>query len=237
MLYFNVIFNILLNCFIFYSGFAVATYDRQRSPSPSEIDWDGLIASPKTNPPMHISDLLSPLDHSVTIEHKEPPPVNINHSESPTRMIHSNRPTQTESALKAKKSYHRKEYRKRIYQMDKEAFQALPPDEQEKRRAYNKSRQALYRARVKLTLGKSSPKMAELHHIRQLIKNGKATEEQKERLKNENAKANAKKQRWKAKVRQNKMLKIDSSKATSALPSIPAIIPTKSRTKRKRTQN
>lgn len=232
MLYSNVIFNILLNCFIFYSGFAVATYDRHRSPSPSEIDWDGLIASPKTNP-IHISDILSPLDHSGTIEY----PVNINHSESPARTIHSNRPTQTESALKAKKSYHRKEYRKRIYQMDKAAFQALPPDEQEKRRAYNKSKQAIYRARVKLTLGKSSPKMAELHQIRQLIKNGKATEEQKERLEIENAKANAKKQRWKAKARQNKMLKINSSKATSALPSIPAIIPTKSRTKRKRTPN
>lgn len=228
-MYCNVLLNISFQICLFQLGFTTPVYERQRSPSPSEIDWNGLAESPKS--PLRIEDLLSPLGSSGVS-----PALSMTNRESSTDM-NTFKPipfSPTDNALRPRKKDDMKAYRKYAYQVDKAKMQALSPDEQMKKKEHRNSVQHMYKARVRQRTGFSSVKIANLHHIRQLIKAGQATDEQKGVLKTANAIANEKKRKWRAQSRKDKLSKTvlpntDNLTKTAT----PVFIPKKPRTKRK----
>lgn len=217
---------------LFPSGFSIPTNKRQRSPSPSEIDWNSLVAF--SSSPVRLDDLLSPLSHTDMIKYEGLATANEHRSHSPTGIsstVISSSPTV--KALNPRKIYSAKQQRKIRYQKDKANMQSLPPEQKERTIAYRKEKQSEYRARLKQRIGFSSAPVAHLHQIRQLVKSGKATEEQKQYLQIKNAKANEKKRKWRANVRQRKSLRTDLTKIDNSVKTyIPLTIPKKPRTKR-----
>ena len=117
---------------LFPSGFTIPTNERQRSPSPSEIDWNSLGTF--STSPVRIDDLLSPLSHSDMIKHEGLATASENHSQTPTG-ISSTKPSSSSivNALKPRKVYNAKEKRKIRYQNDK---QICNPFHLKKRKKY-----------------------------------------------------------------------------------------------------
>ncbi|PWN32029.1 uncharacterized protein FA14DRAFT_181948 [Meira miltonrushii] len=112
------------------NGKATVEQREQRSPSPSEIDWNGLTAI--STSPIRIEDYLSPLGSSEVS-----PAGSTNHRESPTGMSNSRSSSLTEDAFRPKKAaFDRKEFRKLRYQNDKARLDTLPPEEQRKKTAH-----------------------------------------------------------------------------------------------------
>lgn len=139
----------------------------------------------------------------------------------------------TVNALKPRKVYNAKVQRKIRYQNDKASMQSLSPEEKKKAKAKAAYTNLQYRIRLKQRIGFSSAPIAHLHQIRQLVKMGKATEEQKQYLQIQNAKANEKKRKWRANVRQRNSLKTALTRTNTFLEnSIPSTIPKKPRSKR-----